>query len=60
MKYSTTEYAVIDLYINSTMNSTPTMAYIRREAYIVPNLATMLLIGIDVLVPKGVMLDFTA
>ena len=60
MKYLTTKYAVINLYIDDTTNGTPTMAHIRRKAYIMPNLTTMLLIGINILAPEGVTLDFTA
>ena len=55
----TEEYVILNLFINGKTSQGPATACLRREAHIVDNLKAKLLIGVDILAPEEMVLDFT-
>ena len=56
-KYTTNEYCLIDLYILGIIKGRTSVAYIRREVYIVNNLKAKMLIKVNILSSKRMSID---
>ena len=59
-KHQTDEYIIIPIYFPGTQDgNNKVLTYIRREIYLVNNLRAKILIGNDISVPKGFVIDIT-
>ena len=55
--HAANEFALVEFYLPGTKNK---VAYFQRKVHLVDNLKANLLLGIDVLVPEGIIMDLAA
>jgi len=56
--YKTSEYVILNLFIRGSLNGKPVVASIKGEAHVVYDLHCRLRVGIDILAPEQIVIDF--
>jgi hypothetical protein len=59
-KHSTSEYVDLDLFFSGSASGKPAVGRIRREVHVVEGLRAGMLMGVDILGPERMVIDFAA
>lgn len=58
MTHKAADYVKLDIYIPGRLNGKPVLAHLKREAYVVNELQAKMLLGVNVLGPEEMRMDF--
>ena len=59
MKYISDKYVMLDIYIPETLEGQKAITHIHHEAHIINKLNAKLLIGVDILAPENICINFS-